>query len=74
MSQNPLEDLARVVGFMNDIGSRHSKMQELSLRLQRAENLNELAAVLLRDGPKGFGGPEKWMQARDEWLKRYGLK
>jgi hypothetical protein len=78
---NPFDDLAKAVGFMNEIGSRHSKLQELqtrlremSIRLQHLERSNDEAAALLKYGPKGFGGPEEWMKARDTWLAQWEKK
>jgi hypothetical protein len=72
MSQsNPFDDLAKVFGAMDAIASRNSKHKDLSDRLQYAQQLNEWAAKLLDLGPKGFGGPEKWMAARDHWLENF---
>jgi hypothetical protein len=71
MSNNPFDDLAKVFGAMDAMTSRSSKQQELSRRLRRAERMNEMAAQLLEFGPKGFGGPENWMVARNKWLEEF---
>lgn len=75
---NPFNDLASVFEAMETMTSRSAKQQDLtrqlndlSRQLHRAAQMNAEAARLLRDGPSGFGGPEKWMTARNKWLEKF---